>query len=367
MNDTQKLDILLVDDKPENLLALEAILESPDLNIIKAVSGNEALGLMLEYDFALVLLDVQMPEMDGFETAELMRSSEKTKRIPIIFVTAISKEDKHVFKGYETGAVDYLFKPLEPHIIKGKVNVFLELHRQKLQLEELNQLKTKFLGIAAHDLRNPLVTIRGFSEMLLGESMGQLSEDQREFLTSIHDIAQDMLALLNDLLDISMIESGKIELHFAPGSLKVLVEKQVRINEIVGKQKKMSLHANLEDLPQASFDANRISQVVDNLISNAIKFSPPGSNVYVSLNREGGMARVSVRDEGPGLPPEDQTKLFGEFQKLSVQPTGGEKSTGLGLSIAKRAVEAHRGSMEVKSQVGVGSTFSFTIPLEVSR
>jgi len=131
MKEREKLNILLVDDKPENLVSLEALLENPDHNIIKTTSGNEALRLMLEYDFALVLLDVQMPEMDGFEIAELMRGSEKTKCIPIIFVTAISKEQKHVFKGYESGAVDYLFKPLDPDILKSKVNVFIELHRQK--------------------------------------------------------------------------------------------------------------------------------------------------------------------------------------------------------------------------------------------
>ncbi len=139
MNQTEKINILLVDDISGNLLALEGLLESPDLNIVKATSGNEALGLMLEYDFALVLLDVQMPEMDGFETAELMRGSERTKHTPIIFVTAISKEQKHVFKGYETGAVDYLFKPLDPHILISKVNVFLDLHKQKKSLERINK------------------------------------------------------------------------------------------------------------------------------------------------------------------------------------------------------------------------------------
>jgi PAS domain S-box-containing protein len=136
MKEREKLNILLVDDKPENLVSLEALLENPDHNIIKTTSGNKALSLMLEYDFALVLLDVQMPEMDGFEMAELMRGSEKTKYIPIIFVTAISKEQKHVFKGYESGAVDYLFKPLDPDILKSKVNVFIELHRQKKLLAQ---------------------------------------------------------------------------------------------------------------------------------------------------------------------------------------------------------------------------------------
>ena len=139
MNDIEKSNILLVDDRPENLVALEGILESPDLNIVKASSGNEALGLVLDHDFALVLLDVQMPDMDGFEAAEVMRSREKTRHIPIIFVTAISKDQKHIFKGYETGAVDYLFKPLDPFILKSKVNVFLELNKQKESLEKTSR------------------------------------------------------------------------------------------------------------------------------------------------------------------------------------------------------------------------------------
>ena len=132
------MDILIVDDKPANLLALRKILERPGLNIVEATSGNDALALLLEYNFALILLDVQMPGMDGFETAELMQGNEETKHIPIIFVTAISKEQKYVFKGYDKGAVDYLFKPLDPDILQSKVNIFLELHRQKEDLKETN-------------------------------------------------------------------------------------------------------------------------------------------------------------------------------------------------------------------------------------
>jgi two-component system, cell cycle response regulator len=139
MNKVEKVNILIVDDRPENLMALEKLLKRPDLNIIKATSGNDALALVLEHSFALVLLDVQMPDMDGFETAELMRANDETKHIPIIFVTAISKEQKYVFKGYDAGAVDYLFKPLEPDILKSKVNVFLELHKQKTFLEKINE------------------------------------------------------------------------------------------------------------------------------------------------------------------------------------------------------------------------------------
>jgi len=195
--DREKVNILLVDDRKENLIALEALLENPDLRIIKAESGNLALGLMLEFDFALVLLDVQMPEMDGFEVAELMRKKEKTRQIPIVFITAINKEEKYVFKGYEMGAVDYLFKPIDPTVLKSKVQVFLELHRKKLEMErlinekneyilELHQLNKKIqeqqkellekeklqsiLEMAitiSHEFSQPLSVIIGYTDMLL--------------------------------------------------------------------------------------------------------------------------------------------------------------------------------------------------------
>ena len=233
----------------------------------------------------------------------------------------------------------------------------------ELQLFELNQLKNKFLGIAAHDLRNPLASIRGFSELLLGDDMGSLTEDQHEFIKTIHSLSQDMLNLVNDLLDVSVIESGKLELKRQPGSLKVLIEERIRINSILAEKKQIKLHESLATVPEVSFDYSRIVQVVDNLISNAIKYSPSGSNIFVSLSQQGMKAQISVRDEGPGIEPEEQKRLFGEFQRLSTKPTGGEKSTGLGLSIVKKIVEAHNGTTAVESQPGAGSIFTFILPI----
>ncbi len=233
----------------------------------------------------------------------------------------------------------------------------------ELQLFELNQLKNKFLGIAAHDLRNPLASIQGFSELLLGDDMGPLTEDQHEFIKTIHSLSQDMLNLVNDLLDVSVIESGKLELKRQPGSLKVLIKERIRINSILAEKKQIKLHESLTTVPEVSFDYSRITQVVDNLISNAIKYSPSGSNIFVSLNQQGMKAQISVRDEGPGIEPEEQKRLFGEFQRLSTKPTGDEKSTGLGLSIVKKIVEAHNGTAAVESQPGAGSTFTFILPI----
>ncbi len=213
MNERKKSNVLIVDDRPENILSLEALLDAPDMNIIKAYSGNEALGMILEYDFALVLLDVQMPEMDGFETAELMRSNTRTKHIPIIFVTAINKDQQHVFKGYQAGAVDYIFKPLEPEILKNKVNVFLELHSQKAALknnndelrkanqiihdqqkaaieEERLKVLLQMAGATAHELNQPLMVLLGNIDLLEMEIAGDIPQQLKKILVRIKEAGQ---------------------------------------------------------------------------------------------------------------------------------------------------------------------------------
>lgn len=233
------------------------------------------------------------------------------------------------------------------------------------KLSELNQLKNKFLGMAAHDLRNPLVSIRGFSEILLEDESLSLDSDQREMLTMIHQASQDMLTLVNDLLDVAVIESGKLSLQLKKGSLSRLVDERVRLCRVPADRKGIKLSAHFEELPDMSFDANRLGQVIDNLIGNAIKFSPSDTSVTITVDRENRMARVRVQDQGPGLSEADQAKLFGEFQRLSARPTGGEKSTGLGLAIVKKIVEAHGGTVGVISTLGSGTTFYFRLPLEV--
>jgi two-component system sensor histidine kinase/response regulator len=232
------------------------------------------------------------------------------------------------------------------------------------RLLELNQLKNRFLGFAAHDLRNPLISIRGLSDILLSETTGKLTEEQKEFLATINTAGTEMLALVNDLLDISVIESGKIELNSTFASLEQVIKQRVRMNRILAEKKQISFHEEYGKLPRVPMDVNRIGQVIDNLLGNALKFSPVGSNVFISAAAEGTMARVSVRDEGPGIAEEDQQRVFGEFQRIRVSPAAGEKGTGLGLAIAKRIVEAHRGALQVESQNGAGSTFSFAIPME---
>jgi two-component system, sensor histidine kinase and response regulator len=252
------------------------------------------------------------------------------------------------------------------HEINNKLlnQLILKYSDAERKLNELNQLKNKFLGMAAHDLRNPLASIRGFSEILLTEAAGPLTDQQKEFLTIINTTSEEMLHIVNDLLDVSIIESGKVDLNLNLYSFRKLLEERIRLMQITAENKQMKINVDYDDVPEFKFDTNRISQVIDNLISNAIKFSPPGSTINVTLKRAGDMAEVAVRDKGPGISPEDRNKLFGTFQKLSARPTGGEKSTGLGLAIVKKIVNAHGGEVSVESELGSGSVFKFNIPME---
>ncbi|GJL77256.1 MAG: hypothetical protein NPINA01_02450 [Nitrospinaceae bacterium] len=239
-----------------------------------------------------------------------------------------------------------------------------EIRRTNKKLIELNELKNKFLGIAAHDLRNPLYLIRSFSEILKDGSVGSVNEKQRDMLKKIFNSSDFMGALLNNLLDISKIESGKIELHKEVQDFNGLVNKQVELNRLIAQKKNIQLHFDPENIPPISFDTNAMVQVMGNFIGNAIKFSPPNTHIHVTTENLKNAIRFSVHDEGPGISKEDQQLLFGEFQTLSAKPTGGEKSTGLGLAIVKKLVLLHEGEVGVSSELGKGSTFYFTLPKE---
>lgn len=230
------------------------------------------------------------------------------------------------------------------------------------RLKELNQLKDKYLGIAAHDLRNPLSSIRGMSQMLVEM---ELDEDtQRSFLESIYKVSNQMLTLVNDLLDVSVIESGKFDLRRTEENLSELTRERAELVANSAEKKAIELATDLQAVPNSLFDAERMRQVVDNLLTNAIKFSSSGTTVDLVCRQTGDALEITVADQGPGIPSEEIDKLFGAFQKLSVQPTAGEKSTGLGLSIVKKIVDAHGGDIKVDSEVGKGTIFTVHIPLE---
>ena len=375
VNTTQTMQpdkILIIDDKPENLYSLETMLATEGRIIVKALSGQEALKLAFEEDFSLILLDVQMPEMDGFEVAQMLKSTRRTRKIPIVFVTAISKEKKYILQGFEDGAIDYLFKPLDVEVTRAKVDTLLQFFHQQQELEimnnslaTLNEQKNYFLGMASHDLRNPIGNIITLAQFVDSDAEN-LSDEQRSFLAAIIDSGQYMLKLLNDLLDISKIESGKMELQLKDIDLAQLVHTIISDNTFTAQKKNITLQYSIpENLPAVSADAGQMRQAMNNLVSNAIKFSMPGTMVEIIIENKDEMIVISIQDHGQGIPSAEIDKLFKPFQKTSVTATAGEKSTGLGLTITKKVIEAHKGSIWVTSEVGKGSIFSFSLPAGV--
>jgi signal transduction histidine kinase len=390
MRERKKINILLVDDKRDNLFALESILESPELELFTAMSGNQALALLLEHDFALVLLDVQMPEMDGFETAELMRGSEKTKHIPIIFLTAISKERKHIFKGYESGAVDYLFKPLDPEILQSKVKVFVEHYRQKKLLEkqafELEQKMTElstvllelqgkekllkkqaeelekvnkelraFAYIVSHDLKAPLRAIGSLANWLAMDYGHKLEEEGREQIKLLIGRVKRMHELIDGILQYSRV--GRIREQMSEVDLNELVQEVI---DLIAPPKNVRIKVKNE-LPAIFCERVRMQQVFQNLLSNAIKFmDKPRGEIKIGCVEEDGYVEIHVADNGPGIEEKYFNKIFQIFQTLN--PRDEIESTGVGLTLVKKIVEMYGGKIWVESKVGQGSTFFFTMP-----
>src|ERR1700761_582102 len=278
---------LIVDDLEENLLALSALLERPDVELLTARSGREALELLLVHDVALAFLDVQMPEMDGFQLAELLRGSERTRHIPLIFVTAGAREQHRMFKGYESGAVDFIYKPIEPHILKNKADVFFELYRQRQMLSvelhdrtETLRLNEMFSALLAHDLRNPLSAILASAQLLK-----RRSEDPhaQEAATRILASGKHMGRLIEDMLDLARARlAGGIVVRREPGDIKALVERVVREYQAASPARVIE-SAYSGDFA-GSWDAERIAQVASNLIGNALKHGDPTMPIQVELD-----------------------------------------------------------------------------------
>ncbi len=543
---TLRASILIVDDRPENLLALEAILEPLGHELIRAHSGAEALRALLKHDIAVILLDVQMPGMNGFETVEVIKSRDRTKYIPVIFLTAISKEEQYVFKGYEVGAVDYMFKPLQPDVLRSKVSVFVDLHLKNLRIREQERrlraaaerelehqhelerietsarfseviasateaiitfdgdnrislfnggaekmfrrdaaemvdrsvldllspaartpfarmvaqtsmpgrrneapspstfigarsdgeefpfecslsylrlreggvftligrditervrseraLKTQAEQIAAsseelkavndelserqreleraigarsrfyasmsHELRTPINAILGYSSLLLDNDIyGDLNESQLRGIERTHRAAKHLLELVNDILDLSKIEAGKIELQIEPVGIPSAIEDLfVTVRPLAEEEGSELTLAHDGDPLTLVTDPRRLRQIVLNLLSNAIKF---GRGKPITVNTSGapdGGVRIAVADRGDGIPPEDQRKIFDEFVQLGKVKN--QEGTGLGLPISQRLAQLLGGSLAVTSEPHEGSTFTLDLPAGIDR
>jgi len=366
-----EVNILIVDDRPENLFSLESIIEGPGRNIICAESGNEALKLVLKYEFCLIISDVQMPEMDGFEMVEILRMNPKMKKIPIIFATAISKEEEFVHKGYSEGAVDYMFKPLDSTIVSAKVDVFVTIFKQNKLVEKqneeliiLNENKNKFLGMAAHDIRNPLVVIQQYAKMILEDSK-ELGADITKYAKTINVTSNFIHDMVEELLDVAKIESGEFKVKKESVNIHDIIQDSVKMNSIFSSRKKIEILTEVaSDLSMVCLDRNKINQVLNNLISNAIKYSESNTKIIIKVYKIDDHFKVDVIDHGKGIREDELDNLFKAFKTTSTVGTAGEKSTGLGLLIVKKIVEAHGGEMCVVSELNSGSVFSFVLPLD---
>ena len=286
------------------------------------------------------------------------------------FMGELEKLMKNEFNGSDLIRLLIDFRALEQDkdTLNGLLKTIITNYAlSEKKMFEMNKLKDRFLGMAAHDLRTPLVSIRGFSEMLLTEETGHLSAEQKRLIDIIYKASNDMLNLVNDLLDISAIESGRLDLVCDTVSLDQVVRERIILYHIIARKKNITLDFATEPLERVRMDTQKIIQVIDNLIGNAIKYSPEDATVAVRLRTESKLLYMDVHDQGMGIPVEEQAKLFGDFQRLSVKPTAGEKSTGLGLSIAKKIAQAHGGDIMVKSAPGKGSCFSLVLSYDPVR
>ncbi len=407
--------ILLVDDREDNLFSMETILETAGYQIVKANSGRQALKILLtDFDFALILMDVEMPNLDGFETAGLIYEREKLKHIPIIFITAHQYGEENVFKGYQSGAVDYIYKPVNPELLRAKVAVFVDLYTKNQQLllqekkltdinrslqNEINERKNseekiielnrellhtidglerankeldRFAFMASHDLQEPLRKIRTFSDRLYNQHKDVLNGEAVNNIKRIQESAERMQNLIRDILTFSRLSVEKDS--FVNADLNELLQQVMEDLEQVIQEKKASIQ--LEPLPPLNVNPGLIKSLFFNLVANALKYSkngvPPVLKIYPEKsignthidfsNGSINYCRIFVKDNGIGFEQHYAEQIFEMFQRL--HSTGEYEGTGIGLALCKKIVEKHNGYISALSQVNEGSTFIISLPVD---
>jgi two-component system sensor histidine kinase/response regulator len=366
--------ILIVDDTPENLISLKKVLEKHDFEVDTASSGEEALRKVLRNEYVLIILDVQMPGMDGFEVAEAISGYSKAKETAIIFLSAANTETRFITKGYSSGGLDYITKPVDMSVLLLKVKTFYRIYEQSRKLIEIQTAlleeiefrkqaeykKDEFISIASHELKTPLTSVKGYVQLLERSIDKGDVETVKKHLVKAQTQLEKLNNLIADLLDISKIESGKLKFNKQNFSIGDLLKNIVEVMAQSFPDYKISINGKVEHCVFG--DEMRIEQVIINFLTNAIKYSPGTSEVLINVREENERLYLGVRDYGIGIAPEQQKNLFEKFYRVEETALHFQ-GLGIGLYISSEIIRRHGGTVGVQSTLGEGSEFYFEMPL----
>jgi signal transduction histidine kinase len=384
----QAIDILLVDDEPRNLDALEVLLASPSYRLIRATKADDALRALLKHDVAAIVLDINMPDLTGVELAHIIKGIERYREIPILFLTAHLMAEQDIVAGYGAGAVDYLTKPVNPEVLRRKIGVFAELFRKTRELAELNatletrvaertaelarseaalreadRQKDEFLATLAHELRNPLAPLRMGLDLLLRAG----TPGSQRTLSIMNKQLDHMVRLIDDLLDVARISGGKLELHKQRISLASAIQTALDTCRPFFEKRQQQVGLDLDARIFADADLTRVAQIVGNLLHNASKFTPEHGQISLTMSYEEGAAQIRISDSGVGIAPEQLASVFNMFTRIEGGATVANRGLGIGLALSRRLAHMHGGELRATSPgAGQGSVFTLTLPAELA-
>ncbi len=367
--------ILIVDDKPENIIALKRILDKHHFEIDSALSGEEALKKVLKNNYDLILLDVQMPGLDGFEVAESISGYSKTKDIPIIFLSAVNVNKQFISKGYASGGRDYMVKPFDPDVLILKIKTFIKLYEQTTALQNMQQVlveeiefrkqaektKDEFISMASHELKTPLTSIKGYMQMVERSFERDMKDEARKYLDRTRQQLEKLNILIDDLLDTSKIASGKLDFKNGVYDADPIIDNAVDI--IRQTYPSHTIIKTGQANTKIYGDQLRIEQVILNYLTNAIKYSPNSSEILVDVSRlSDDEIMINITDSGIGIPKDKQANLFTKFYRVE-ESSNRFQGLGMGLYICAEIIKRHHGRYGVNSEPGRGSSFYFTLPV----